>query len=261
LVVAQRAGLGVATLDRLASGRRIEAYQSTFELLAGFYDQTKLELGNSRLTQLLAERRGYAPAEAWPGDTIDDPEAKPDWSLVNSDAIGVVLCQPTDGLRVLVAPVAAHIRALRHQGAPVRSLAREANVTVGYIGSILYRASRNSAATMDANRAQALMTLSHKEDVPPRSWREVGFRRRVYALLYMRWRFEDIAAGTGLSASSLIRRCKGQHSVSMDDYAQVKSFYDAHWDKTGPGKKAHGFAPPMAWDDGTIDNPAAKPSL
>lgn len=92
----------------------------------------------------------------------------------------------------------------------------------------------------------------------------IGARRRFEALQYMGWRQQDIniqAFGRDHSANWM-----GRETVRYSTYLSICSAYDALWEHRGPSTRvaaiarARGYSPPMAWDDGQIDDPAAVSS-
>lgn len=99
-----------------------------------------------------------------------------------------------------------------------------------------------------------------------------GTRRRIRALQALGWRFVDIDAACGRPAPSagctwshnLVR----QEKVHIDSAEAVAEAYErlsmtlatsllANRTRTMAASK--GWAPPLAWDDDTIDDPAARP--
>ncbi|PRY35304.1 hypothetical protein CLV43_114222 [Umezawaea tangerina] len=92
-----------------------------------------------------------------------------------------------------------------------------------------------------------------------------GSRRRVQALAWMGWPAAEVAARAGTTKGTLQSELARKRRISVSLAWRVAAVYDDLWDKPGPSAaasaaaRAGGFAPPAAWDDDTIDNPAARP--
>lgn len=93
----------------------------------------------------------------------------------------------------------------------------------------------------------------------------VGTRRRLQALLTMGWRHQDLTPMLGFDSGQTMY-LKGM--VTRRKHEATKRVYDQLWNKRGPAdlrtlrtiEKA-GYAPPLAWDDDSIDDPNALPDL
>jgi hypothetical protein len=105
--------------------------------------------------------------------------------------------------------------------------------------------------------------------VPRRSRRGVdscGARRRVQALAWMGWPKATVAARTGIPVTTLRTLILPSRRISFDYAARVAEVYDELSHLRGPSKisagkaRGDGFAPPLAWDDDTIDDPRARPA-
>lgn len=94
----------------------------------------------------------------------------------------------------------------------------------------------------------------------------LGVQRRINSLRAGGWPLDKIAAELGVgmgSMSSLLY--KQRDTVTRTMYNRVAAVFDRLGATPGPSSEtarralAHGYAPPAAWDDDTIDDPAAKP--
>lgn len=100
-----------------------------------------------------------------------------------------------------------------------------------------------------------------------------GTRRRLQALVSLGWTLEQLGKGIGASASAVYRALQSE-TVKAARASSVADLYERLWDKrpilvTTNDKSnatrarrlaaARGWAPPMAWDDDTIDDPNAEP--
>lgn len=95
-----------------------------------------------------------------------------------------------------------------------------------------------------------------------------GTRRRLQALAATGWSANAIATRTGLSARWLLELRRGKNTrVERRTDQRIRAVYDQLWDQPGPCPIARrlaaraGWPPPMAWDDHSIDDPAAAPDL
>lgn len=102
-----------------------------------------------------------------------------------------------------------------------------------------------------------------------------GTRRRLQALVYGGWSVRQLAARLGRTQQNLRLTLHRSQRVRPDVAAAVRALYDELWDQAPPGRdrferaaatrarryaREHGFAPPAAWDDDEIDDPAAVPA-
>lgn len=95
-----------------------------------------------------------------------------------------------------------------------------------------------------------------------------GTERRLQALVASGYSQAQIAREMSTHESWLSRLVNGYgHSVNAETVARVKQVYDRLAMTPGPSDRARrqarerGWAPPLAWDDDDIDNPAAKPDV
>lgn len=108
------------------------------------------------------------------------------------------------------------------------------------------------------------------------TWREdpyvdaTGTRRRLQALAAAGVTSRQVAAHTGLSVEMASYLRSGRHAqITPRLAALVIDTYEALWDKSRGDSNSRrcstqaltlGYAPPLAWDDDEIDNPAARPN-
>lgn len=95
---------------------------------------------------------------------------------------------------------------------------------------------------------------------------EVGYRRRVEALGYMGWSMSRISEAMGFTKSTVHTHLNIGAKVRTTSVQKLDEVYRQLRDTPGPVGRARwcsyyaGYAPPMAWDDETIDDPNAKPA-
>lgn len=106
--------------------------------------------------------------------------------------------------------------------------------------------------------------------LPPRSDRTsaLGVRRRLRALVALGWSLRRLAQELDVS-SSLAQRWLHADQVHPDNHAAVLDLYERLSMRLPPHDhsaeqarryaRAHGWAPPLAWNDEDLDDPAARP--
>lgn len=91
-----------------------------------------------------------------------------------------------------------------------------------------------------------------------------GVRRRLHALQRMGWSYTHLAPRFGVSYQA-VASWADEATVYRSTVERVRAVYDELWDQPGPSVIARqraerkGWAPPLAWDDDTIDDPRARP--
>lgn len=161
----------------------------------------------------------------------------------------------------------AHVQALTAQyGVSVRGIAEAAGVAPAVISEL----NRGVCAGMRvgteklilAVRAADIFSRSNARGSVP----NVGARRRLQALMVMGWRHQDLGPLLGFRTTNLNHQAGDW--ISQRRHEAVKDLYDRLWNVKGPAglqslariAKA-GYAPPLAWDDDTIDDPNAVADL
>jgi len=174
-------------------------------------------------------------------------------------------------------PVRAHVRALMAAGVSRRRIAVLAGVHEATIGRLLYgRTDRAPSGQVRTASARALLSVrATKEALSPRTAIDAtGTKRRLQALVALGWSRQKLAESFGADRSC-IGRYMVRDRVQASTALAVKDLYDRMWDTAPPEETRwdraaaaaarnyaadRGWVKPMAWDDETIDDPAAKPS-
>jgi hypothetical protein len=124
-------------------------------------------------------------------------------------------------------------------------------------------------------RAQALLAVQATMDTLALGavMDATGTRRRLQALSANGWAAALLAERLNRPASA-IRRNRRSPTVLVVNAREIRDLYEAMWDELPPmttsGQKSSvarvkqhakrlGWAPPMAWDDETMDHPDAQP--
>lgn len=98
-----------------------------------------------------------------------------------------------------------------------------------------------------------------------------GARRRLQALMTLGYTATQLGRSAGVSRYVIHDIIETQRLVQRGKLALVADLYDELWDAPPPANQGQryvsnmaarrGWAPPMAWDDDTIDDPTAEPRL
>lgn len=93
-----------------------------------------------------------------------------------------------------------------------------------------------------------------------------GTSRRLRALCAIGWPQAELARRTGIPTCTISHLVRGDiERTSRRNAALVADLFDRLCITPGPSQwqrrraEESGWAPPLAWDDDTIDNPAAQP--
>ena len=170
-----------------------------------------------------------------------------------------------NGIKRLATPDAAqaHVQELiQRHGVTVRAIADTAGVSPDAISHLSRGLKKSLMATTEkkilAVTAQSIFNRPNPVGFVP----NIGARRRVRALLAIGWRHTDLSAKAGFSTGTLLSQVGDW--ISKRKHDAVKAVYDELWSTQGPSTrrpKGPDYAPPLAWDDDTIDDPAATPDL
>ena len=156
-----------------------------------------------------------------------------------------------------------HIQWLQAQGFTCTAIATAAGVDRGTVLNIV--SGKNRMTTLKTEKKIMAVTPediyaggTRKSYVP-----DVGAVRRVQALITMGWRYRDLNKLCGLRTEKI---GQGTGLMFREHHEKIVKLYEELWNKQGPATKGNitkalnkGWAKPMAWDDDTIDDPAAKP--
>lgn len=171
--------------------------------------------------------------------------------------------------RVPAEPIRQHVQALRAAGMGSRRIEQLSGVPRSVIQSLLNGRSiygKQPSKTISADNAQRLLAV----EVKPAAGCPVdntGTTRRLQALVAIGYTQADLAARIGVTAANATELFRGNRSVLLSTAVKVQRIYEELSMRPGPSAPARQrakklrWAPPLAWDDDTIDNPHAKPDL
>lgn len=170
-------------------------------------------------------------------------------------------------------PVRRHVRELMAVGVPWRQIAADAGASAGTVYRLLFH--EPPIVRIRTSTAERLLAVSASPEtlgdaVPVDA---TGTRRRLQALGAVGWSCMKIAPYLGIDASGVVR-ARTAVRVHARRAREVAAVYDRLWDRPPPmgtvaeraaATRARRFAaergwpPPLAWDDDSIDDPAAEP--
>ena len=93
-----------------------------------------------------------------------------------------------------------------------------------------------------------------------------GTVRRLQALMTLGWPCHAIAPHLGVSSGEAVHRLLSRKFVNQSVRERVAAAYEQLSMKPGPSQETrnralrNGWVPPLAWNEGEIDNPKARPS-
>jgi hypothetical protein len=174
------------------------------------------------------------------------------------------------------APVRAHVRSLQSTDMGLRQIAALAGVAAPTLSRLLYGSPSSGIAPrkrLKPETAAALLAVQAGTLAEGVRIDGTGTRRRLEALGALGWTVPTLAARSGLSRPTL-HNCHSGTAVTVRTARLLRELYDRMWNEVPPetnraerskvqrariGAARRGWAPPMAWDDDSIDDPAAQP--
>lgn len=176
-------------------------------------------------------------------------------------------------IKVDAAPVRAHVLALKAVGVGDRRIEELSGVS----RSTLQTLCRNRPGTDEPLRtevwrstANSILAISLEADHRGYGVRiqSIGTLRRLRALQAIGWTQTEIARRIGWTVANLNRYfITDPDTINRGTAHKISCVFDQLQLIPGPSArarrhaKARGWAPPLAWDEDTIDDPAAKPDL
>lgn len=158
-------------------------------------------------------------------------------------------------------PAREHVNQLRGLGWTWEQIATAA----GLSNWVAYHLHRGTTRRLLPESYDAILAIPLEPRDSHRGVDSTGTRRRVQALAWMGWPCAEIARRAGTTRSTLATLILPTRQISYALARRVAAVYDDLSMTPGPSRGAaakarqHGFAPPLAWDDDTIDNPKRRP--
>lgn len=179
------------------------------------------------------------------------------------------------------APVRAHVQALMAFGFAYERIAEVAGVPRGTMTRLLYGfPSRNAPPSRRIRKETGARLLAVRADPAllgdSASVSACGTRRRLQALVACGWSMQRLAGKLEMTPEHVRVIAGGDAAaVTAGTARRVRDLYDRLWNQSPPAESRHDrsaaararrhaercrWAPPMAWDDDVIDDPAARPA-
>lgn len=177
------------------------------------------------------------------------------------------------------APVREHIIMLRENGVGLKRLAQITGVSTSTLGNIVYgRTERGEGPQKRIERMTAEKILAVQPGIDAfaagAKIDATGTHRRLQALVAIGYSISSLGRHLGIDVTNMNGVMGGRGEVTAETARKVRALYDELWnqpnnpdewrDKIAASRarnlaKARGWAPPMAWDDETVDDPTAQP--
>jgi len=180
---------------------------------------------------------------------------------------------PAKGPLVDAEPARRHVRHLMSAGVSIVRISKHANVGCAVVSGLLYTrgAGRGPAKQIRYENLRRILSV-RAENVVTGRVDPTGTQRRLQALMANGWPQLRLGPYIGLHPA-YVNAILRQTSVYGTTAVSVAAAYDRLWNQDprqhgisdGTYKKVrivardHGWAPPAAWDDDTIDDPNAHP--
>lgn len=181
--------------------------------------------------------------------------------------------------RVDAAPAREHLLWLMTQGTSYKHAARLSGVSLTVISTLIYgrpdRRGHKPPYTCSAATAERILAVQPDPWQRPDGARvnSTGTHRRVQALVYVGWSQQHLANRIGMNRANFFKLMLAAE-VTVGTAKKIRVLYDELWNVTPPRSThaerssytrsrkhaaAHGWLPPLAWDDDSIDDPDAEP--
>lgn len=173
------------------------------------------------------------------------------------------------------APARAHALALRAAGMSLIRMEAATGVGHAALGRIITGKDRGKPVTQIRVEvaARILAVPVPARPLPGPTVPAIGSVRRLQALACLGWSLRAIGERIGVDRRNLAGIMR-QERVTRATESAIRGVYDDLWDKKAPERDTlekysaarargdaarRGWVPPMAWDDGSIDDPGARP--
>lgn len=174
-------------------------------------------------------------------------------------------------------PARDHVAALMASGVGLKQIVKKSGVSQGVLWKLVYGKNggtpsrRVTRATMDR-----LLTLDPADRTLTADGARVdptGTRRRLQALACLGWSVNQLAEHAGADRQPFDQAMRGGEITARTAHT-IAALYEHLWDTPAPARdhrekisvsratnraRRESWAPPLAWDDDTIDDPAAGP--
>lgn len=181
--------------------------------------------------------------------------------------------------RVPIAPVQEHIQFLQDNGISVKRLAKLSGVSLSTLGAIKWGRTERSGQTytrVHKTTADKILAVRPSAELMAagRPIDATGTRRRLQALMCLGYSKQELGRRIDVAPSNMTALMK-RDQVVAGTARKVTALYEQLWNKPAIGTeqrsrisvsrsisyaRQHRYAPPLAGDDDTIDDPTASPA-
>jgi transcriptional regulator with XRE-family HTH domain len=178
-------------------------------------------------------------------------------------------------------PVREHVLELRAAGVSLRSVAASSGVSEGALNRLIYgepaKGRQPSTRVLTRTAAAVLAVQPTFRNVLPAAFVDgTGTRRRLQALCAIGWTQNRLADELDVLMQTVNYYLHSETRVTAANAIRIADLYDRAWHappaptnkwraagitRAKENARRHGWAPPLAWDDDTIDDPTATPHL
>ena len=162
----------------------------------------------------------------------------------------------------------ATIDRLVSEGYPIIRIAEAAGVPQPTVSRLVnrrwQRIHRDTAARLETVTRASIIALSPPGAIVP----ALGTQRRIHALARLGWTFHQMADNDQALRKMIGDVSRGERQrITVASFLAVKAIYDRMSMEPGGSVQTisratrNGWAPPLAWDDDTIDSPDATPDF
>jgi len=159
-------------------------------------------------------------------------------------------------------PTRSRLAELTAAHVPLRALGRACGLSDTGVKAIL-AGTRSQVQHETANRVARVCLRDIYSEQATGHVPKIGAVRRVHALMAMGWSHQQLEAA-GVPNTARLLSGTG-HLVTVERWRDVCEVFDRLSMTPGPSPetrgwaRARGYAPPLAWDDDSIDDPTARP--
>ncbi len=159
-------------------------------------------------------------------------------------------------------PTRVRLAELAAAHVPIRALSRAAGLSHAAVAAIL-AGDRSQVQQRTADRVKQMSLSDVYSDQAVGHVPKVGAVRRVQGLMAMGWSHQAMGEA-GVANTARLLAAPG-HLVTVERWREVTAAYARLSMTVGPSPetrgwaRALGYAPPLAWDEGAIDDPTARP--
>lgn len=176
-------------------------------------------------------------------------------------------------------PAREHVHALSAAGVGLRQITRLTGVSGGVLTKLMYGqplpdgGRRPPCRRISPRTADRILSIPLTARADGARVDATGTRRRLAALVAIGWSQSKLADRLGMARANFGKTIRAAH-VTVATERAVRALYDELWSAAPPEAqhrdkiaasrarrtaREHGWPPPLAWDDDSIDDPEAKP--